>query len=163
MLAERDNSALNVSETSISTREQINRLQDEMSKMPQAEGMKTEHFFAGGMYCRRIEIPAGRIIVSKVHKTEHFFIGCSGELVVSGQGDTFKIKAGDVIPSPVGTKRAVVSLTDVVVLTVHRTNETSIDNLEKELIEEDPLSLYDVNNKPKQGVIVQELNSKKLE
>jgi quercetin dioxygenase-like cupin family protein len=130
----------------------INALQEEMMKMPQAPGMDTEHYFAGGMYCRKIAIPKGTVVVSKVHKTEHLFIGCVGELEVAGQGETYVIRPGDVVPSPVGTKRAVLALTDVVVMTVHKTDVTKVSDLEEELMDDEGLSLYDVNNQPKQGV-----------
>ena len=124
-----------------------------MTKMPQAPGMKTEHVFAGGMYCRRIEIPAGVAIVSKVHKTEHLFIGVSGQLQVAGQGPDYILGPGDVIPSPVGTKRAVLALTDVVCMTIHKTEVTSVDSLEEELMDMKEDSLYDFDNQPKAGVL----------
>lgn len=136
------------------SRDAVFALQNIMSNMPQAPGMATTHHFAGGMYCRRIEIPAGDTIVSKIHKTEHLFIGISGELAVAGQGDTYTLRAGDVVPSLVGTKRIVHALTDVVCLTIHKTDKTSTDGLEEELIEDDGLSLYDVNNQPNPGVFV---------
>lgn len=132
---------------------EIDRMQDVMAKMPQAPGMETAHYFAGGMYCRRIEIPAGTAIVSKVHKTEHLFIGCVGELVVAGQGENYILRPGDIVPSPIGTKRAVWASTDCVVLTVHRTEKTAVEGLEAELMAEDGPSLYDVNNQPKPGVL----------
>lgn len=131
----------------------VDNLHAIMLQMPQAPGMKTEHAFAGGMYCRRIEIPAGIAIVSKVHKTEHLFIGVSGHLQVAGQGPTYILGPGDVIPSPVGTKRAVLALTDVVCMTIHKTELTSVDGLEEELMEVDKASLYDFNNQPKAGVL----------
>lgn len=136
------------------TRSRIDDLQAAMAEMPQAPGMDTDHFFAGGMYCRRIHIPAGTAIVSKVHKTEHLFVGCIGELKVVGQGENYVLRAGDIVPSAVGTKRAVYALSDVVCLTIHKTDLTSVDGLEEALMEEDRLSLYDVNNQPKQGVLV---------
>lgn len=135
-------------------RSRIDDLQSAMAQMPQAPGMDTDHFFVGGMYCRRIHIPAGVAIVSKVHKTEHLFIGCSGELKVVGQGGSYILRPGDIIPSSIGTKRAVYALSDVVCLTVHKTDLTSTENLEVTLMEEDELSLYDVNNQPKDGVLV---------
>ncbi len=141
------------SEVSRATRESIDRMQTVMSKMPQAPGMDTTHFFAGGMYCRRIAIPAGNVIVSKTHKTEHLFIGCVGELAVAGQGENYILRPGDVMPSPVGTKRAVTALSDVVVMTIHKTDITSVDELEAELME-DGFSMYDVNNQPKPDVLV---------
>jgi quercetin dioxygenase-like cupin family protein len=146
------------------TRDQVMALQEAMLEMPQAPGMATDHFFAGGMYCRRIAIPQGTVVVSKVHKTEHLFIGCIGDLEVAGQGKTYVIRPGDIVPSPVGTKRVVHALTDVVVLTVHKTNRLMADeNLEEEMVEIDPLAKYDVNNQPKPGVLVGMPSLDKLE
>jgi hypothetical protein len=139
----------------VTPRDQVMALQEAMLQMPQAPGMTTDHWFAGGMYCRKIVIPQGTVVVSKVHKTEHLFIGCVGELHVAGQGENYTIRPGDVVPSPVGTKRIVHAITDVVVLTVHRTNKVVADaELEEEMVEIDPLAKYDVNNQPKPGVLV---------
>jgi quercetin dioxygenase-like cupin family protein len=144
-------------------RAKVERLQEAMEKLPQAPGMDTDHFFAGGMYCRRMFIPKGNIIVSKVHKTEHLFIGCSGELEVAGQGDTYVLKTGSVVPSIVGTKRAVRALTDVVCMTVHKTDLLSTDGLEEAMMELDERNLYDVHNQPKPGVLVGIPDTQKLE
>jgi hypothetical protein len=149
MLVEATDNAISV------PRDKVLALQEFMAQMPQAPGFTTNHFFAGGMYCRKMYIPKDSLIVSKVHKTEHFFIGCVGELHVAGQGDNYVIRPGDIVPSPIGTKRVVYALTDVVVLTVHKTDLLEADqDLEKELMETDPLSKYDVNNQPKLGVLV---------
>jgi quercetin dioxygenase-like cupin family protein len=159
-----ESKAVDVFQESVVSRERVMDLQNAMMEMPQAPGMPTSHFFTGGMYCRRIEIPKGTVVVSKVHKTEHFFIGCVGELEVAGQGDTYIIRPGDIVPSPIGTKRVVLALTDVVVLTVHKTDKTAADaELEAEMIEIDPLSKYDVNNQPKSGVLVCNPDVDKLE
>lgn len=134
--------------------EQISTLQDAMAQLPQAPGMQTSHHFAGGMYCRRIEIPKDTIIVSKVHKTEHLFVGCVGELLVAGQGEAYTLLPGDVVPSSIGTKRLVVALTDVVVMTIHKTDITAVEELEAELMGDDEgPTLYDVNNQPLPGVL----------
>jgi hypothetical protein len=143
-----------IHKTDLVPRSRIDDLHAAMAQFPQAPGMDTEHFFVGGMYCRRIHIPAGTAIVSKVHKTEHLFIGCQGELKIVGQGSTYTLRPGDVVPSAIGTKRAVYALSDVVCLTIHKTDLTSTEYLEEELMEEDELSLYDVNNQPKCGVLV---------
>ena len=144
--------------------EQMMEMQKVMMEMPQAPGMETTHHFAGGMYCRKIMIPKDTVVVSKVHRTEHLFIGCVGELQVAGQGENYVIRPGDVVPSPVGTKRIVHALTDGVVLTVHKTDKMiADDDLEAELIEVDPLSKYDVNNQPKPGVLVKSSDLSKLE
>lgn len=135
------------------SQDRIRDLREAMTSMPQAPGMQTHHFFAGGMYCRRIHIPHGYLIVSKIHKTEHLFIGCSGELQVAGQGETYILRAGDVIPSAIGTCRAVLALSDVICMTVHKTDTTDFAALEAEMVEAGG-ALYDVNNQPKPGVLV---------
>jgi len=61
------------------SRDQIDRLQAEMVKMPQAT-LVTDHFFSPGMYCRRVFRPAGTLIVGKVHKQPHFFLCAKGEI-----------------------------------------------------------------------------------
>jgi hypothetical protein len=63
----------------VPSREQIERLQMEMSNMPRSElqlaadAMQTEHYFHAGMYARKLTRPAGTLIVGKVHKKDHFF------------------------------------------------------------------------------------------
>jgi quercetin dioxygenase-like cupin family protein len=138
----------------LSDREKIDQLALVMATMPQAPAMPTEHFFAGGMYCRRIHIPQGTAIVSKTHKTEHFFIGCIGQMIVHGEGEPYLLHPGVVIKSPIGTRRAVYAVTDVVCMTIHKTDKTSTDGLEDEMVEIDENSKYDVNNNPKPGVLV---------
>lgn len=49
------------------------------------------------------------------------------------------------------------------VVAVHKTDRISVDNLEEELMSDDGLSLYDVNNQPKVGVLVQSSTPPTLE
>ena len=80
------------------TREQIDRLQAEMIKHPQAE-LKTEHYFVPGMYCRRVFRQAGTLIVGKVHKHPHFFLCAKGEIIAWTENGMKKLQAGDVVQS----------------------------------------------------------------
>ena len=129
----------------IPTREEINRLQSEMSVMPQAE-LQTEHYFSGGMYCRKLTIPAGTLIVGKVHKKDHFFLCAKGEIIAWSEGGMKHLYAGDIICSKPGTKRVILAVTDAIVITFHKTNKTNLDKIEKELIEPDELALFDSSN-----------------
>jgi len=128
--------------------------QEELAQLPQASGMSTKHLFVAGLYCRHMFIPAGTVIVGKEHKTDHFLIGCSGKLLVMGQGRDYLLQPGDVIPSSEGTKRLVVALTDVIALNIHKTTKTSTEGLEEELMYPDSAALYDVNNQPKEGTLL---------
>ena len=131
------------------TSEQILALQAAILDLPQVPELKTEHYVYNGMYCRKVHIPAGVAVVSKVHKTEHFFIGCAGSLHVSGQGDSYILSPGDVVKSEIGTKRAVFALDDVICMTLHRTDKTDIDDIFEEIVINDPNSPYDKDNKLK--------------
>ena len=129
----------------IPTREEIDRLQSEMSVMPQAE-LQTEHYFSGGMYCRKLTRPAGTLIVGKVHKKDHFFLCAKGEIIAWSEGGMKHLYAGDIICSKPGTKRVTLAVTDAIGITFHKTNKTNLDKIEKELIEPDESALFDSSN-----------------
>ena len=132
----------------VPTREQIDKLQSEMVQMPQAK-LETEHYFSGGMYCRKLIRPAGTLIVGKVHKKDHFFLCAKGEIIAWSEGGMKHLYPGDVICSKPGTKRVTLAVTDAIGITFHKTNKTNLDKIEKELIEPDELALFDSNNQLK--------------
>lgn len=140
------------------TREQIDRLQTEMVKMPQVE-LQTEHYFVPGMYCRRVYRPAGTLIVGKVHKHPHFFLCAKGEIIAWTENGMKKLQAGDVVECNPGTKRVTLATQDSIGVTIHKTEETELDKIELELVEPDETSMFDSGNKLKN--IIDEM--KKLE
>ena len=129
----------------VPTREQIDRLQNEMVKMPQAQ-LETEHYFSEGMYCRRVFRPAGTLIVGKVHKKPHLFLCAAGEIIAWTENGLKRLKAGDVVESQPGTKRVTLAVTDAVGITIHRTDNTTLEEIEAELIEFDGTALFDSSN-----------------
>jgi len=135
-------------EDHVPTLAQIERLQREMSLLPQLE-LETEHYFSGGMYCRKLTRPAGTLIVGKVHKKDHFFMCAQGEIRAWSEKGMVTLKAGDVICSKAGTKRVTLAITDAIGITFHKTNKTNLDKIEKELIEPDETALFDAANKLK--------------
>lgn len=130
------------------SREDIEKLQGAMAKLPQLE-LDTKHHFADGMYCRELFRPAGTTIVGKVHKREHFYIVLSGEVTIVGDGKRERVKAPRIFVSQPGTKRAVYAHEDSICITVHRTDSRDLDVIELELIEEDPAALFDAHNRVK--------------
>ena len=128
------------------SREQIDRLQAEMVKMPQAD-LQTEHYFSeSGMYCRKVFRPAGTLIVGKVHKHHHLFLCAMGEIIAWTENGMKRLQAGDVVESKPGTKRVTLSVTDAIGVTVHRTDKTDLDEIEAELVEPDNTALFDSSN-----------------
>ena len=135
--------------TKVPTTEQINALQVEMSKMPQAE-LETEHYFSGGMYCRKVIRAANTLIVGKIHKKAHFFLCAKGEIIAWSEKGMITLKAGDVIESQPGTKRVTYAVVDSIGITFHVTDKTDLDEIEAELIEPDETALFDSGNKLKE-------------
>ena len=134
--------------TEAPTLEQINRLQSEMMKFPQAE-LPTEHYFSDGMYCRKLFRPAGTLIVGKIHKKDHFFLCASGEIIAWSEKGMVTLRAGDIIESKAGTKRVTLAVEDSIGVTFHRTDKTDLDEIEAELIEPEATALFDAYNKLK--------------
>ena len=132
--------------------EKVRRLQSEVAKLPQVEPV-TKHHFADGMYCREVYRDAGVLVVGKVHKREHFYYIASGTVRVTTDDGLKEITGPAMVVSKPGTKRAVFALTDATCLTVHRTDKTDLDEIERELIEDEPDSLFDAGNKRKMEVL----------
>ena len=127
------------------SREQVERLQEQMAVMPQAE-LVTEHQFSVGMYMRKLYRPAGTLIVGKVHKEPHFFLCAKGEIIAWTENGMKRLQAGDVVESKAGTKRVTLAVTDAIGITIHRTDKTDLDEIEAELIEPDTTALFDAKN-----------------
>jgi mannose-6-phosphate isomerase-like protein (cupin superfamily) len=125
-----------------------------MSKLPQQE-LPTEHYFSGGMYCRKLWRPAGTLIVGKVHKKDHFFVCAAGEIIAWSEKGMVTLKAGDIIESKAGTKRVTLAVQDSIGVTVHQTDKTDLEEIEAELIEPDNLAFFDAHNKLKLASEVQ--------
>lgn len=126
---------------------QIDRLAQEMAKLPQVE-LPTEHFFADGMYARAVFRPAGAVIVGRVHKREHFYIILSGCVdVTTADGSLERHTAPKIIVSKPGTQRAVYAVVDSLCMTVHRTDNTDLNDIEDELVEPSKYGLFDSSNR----------------
>jgi mannose-6-phosphate isomerase-like protein (cupin superfamily) len=135
-----------LSEVVTSNRERVERLQEALSKLPQYQPV-THHYFADGMYCREVFREAGTLVVGAVHKREHFYIVVSGTVsITDGLSEAFEVTGPKVLVSQPGTKRAVYAHTDAVCITVHKTDKTDLDEVEADLVEEDPKSMYLTGN-----------------
>ena len=129
-------------------KERVEVLQSEISKYPQYEP-PTEHIFHGGMYCRQVWRPAGCLIVGKVHKKEHFYMIVSGTVKITTDDGVQTITGPFLLCSKPGTKRAVYAETDALCMTIHRVESDTVEEVESELVEDDPNSMFTVGNKVK--------------
>jgi hypothetical protein len=90
-----------------------------------------QHSFIDGVYVRTIFIPAGTVIVGKIHKHSHANILSKGEVsVFTEDGGLERLKGPLTMTSPAGCKRAVYAHTDTTWTTIHRTDETDLEKIE---------------------------------
>lgn len=117
------------------------RLQAEMVKLPQYEPLTT-HTFHAGMYCRQVWRAADVLIVGKVHKKEHFYFIVHGTVLVTTDDGVQRITGPCLLCSKPGTKRAIYSETDALCATFHRTDATTVEEAEAEMVEPDETSPF---------------------
>ena len=117
---------------------------------PQVE-MRTEHFLCDGMYGRQIKIPEGTAFVGRQHKKFHYFMCLKGGAwVTDGSGPPVNIHEGMMFLCRPGNQRVGVTYADTIFVTVHRTDETVLKNIEDDCVEFDSTNQYGVGNLPLQ-------------
>jgi quercetin dioxygenase-like cupin family protein len=126
----------------------VEQLQKLASQLPQLT-LETFSHFAPGLYARQLLLPAGATIVGKRHKKEHIYIVTRGRVAVDSGSGAVIHEAGSVHVSQPGAKRAIHALEDAIFTTVHRTDNTDLDDIERELLEEDDTALFDSSNQLK--------------
>jgi mannose-6-phosphate isomerase-like protein (cupin superfamily) len=93
----------------------------------QSKQPEPRHFFAPGMYLRELVVPAGMLMVGKIHKHEHFLLVLKGRAEVISEFGRVVVEAGHISISPAGVKRVVLALEDTQFVTVHVNKDDSQD------------------------------------
>ena len=76
-----------------------------------------------------------------------------GEIIAWSEKGMITLKPGDVIESQPGTKRVTYAVVDSIGMTVHKTDNTNLDDIEEELIENDATAMFDSSNNLRLPVI----------
>lgn len=123
---------------------QIKHLQDALAELPQVE-CPVRHFFAPGMYTRECTIPAGSVVVGKMHRHVHPVFLMAGTVRINTDRGMETITAPHVWISQENAKRALVTVTDCVFATVHLnpTDTTDLDEIEAAIIVPEALIPYE--------------------
>jgi len=108
-------------------------LQEIMAGMEQVE-MPVTHHQIEGVYMRELFIPAGTLLIGKIHNKENFSILASGTIRITNGTDSKIISAPHIMKDKPGIKRMGYAETDVVFINVLRTDLTDIDEIEKKLV-----------------------------
>jgi hypothetical protein len=107
-------------------RQRLERLTQAMMGLAEVFEPALSHYRAPGLYGRRIYVPAGTCVATRVHKQAHFTVALAGRcLVVDQDGNRAEIEAPAVFVTEPGTQRACLALTDVQWLTVHACEPTA--------------------------------------
>jgi len=94
------------------------------------------HRFSDGIYLREIFMPKGTRIIGKIHATEHFNVLLSGKVtVITAEGEEY-IEAPHTFISKAGVQKVVIIHEDCIWQTLHVTNKTNLDEIEKDVIVE---------------------------
>jgi len=108
-----------------------------------------KHTFADGCYIREIFNPANELLVTKIHKKEHPFFLMKGKMSILTEEGIKHIEAPHHGITRPGTKRIIFTHTDCVFVTVHATDKTTVEEVEKQVIAEDftdpEIAIEDIN------------------
>ena len=97
-----------------------------------------QHHFAPGAYGREMTIPAGLVVVGKIHKHAHINVISKGRVqVFTEQDGVLELAAPCTFVSSPGTKRVIHVLEETVWTTVHVTYKTDLAEIEREVIATD--------------------------
>lgn len=118
-----------------SKRESIASLASTLATKEQVDCPVT-HRFANGCYLREIFMPKGTVIVGKIHATEHFNVILTGEVTVATAEWVKRFKAPHTFISGAGIQKVVYIHEDCKWQTLHVTDKTDLDEIEKDVIVE---------------------------
>lgn len=109
-------------------------LEDQMKQHPQAE-MELIHHFSNGIYAREIHMPAGSLVIGKMHRHAHINNISQGVVKVGTAAEGFQeFRAPHQWISTVGTKRMVYVVEDCIWTTYHPTTKTNLYEIESDVI-----------------------------
>lgn len=133
------------------TRGVILEMEKRIAELPGAmfgDCFPLKHTFVDGAYVREITMPKGALLTSKIHKIRHPYFVLKGDVSVLTENGVVRIKAPYSGITPAGTKRVLYCHEETVWTTVHITDETDLEKIEKQIIAE---------NYGEMGIIVDEI------
>ncbi len=90
----------------------------------------TTHHFCSGVYAREYFLPAGHVVVGRVHKTPCFNIMLKGHMTIAmSDRDPQDMRAPQFFVSGEGEQKALYAHEDTTFITFHATEETDPDKM----------------------------------
>lgn len=134
-------------------REKVSEFEELVSSSEESLGdnmlnvvMPVEHNFTEKQYIREFRAPAGHVIVSKIHNTNHPLFLLEGDVTIIEKSGRRRMTAPTFSITEVGTKRVVFVHEDCYFVTVHPAESTTLFDVEEEVMAK---SFEDVSISPK--------------
>ena len=110
---------------------------DLATRFPLVEIPTTHRFLTNpGMYVREAVAPAGVILTSAIHKTDHPFVMLSGDQsILDERGEWVRVVAPHMGVTRKGSRRVVLIHSQTTMVTFHATDATDVEAVEAELYE----------------------------
>lgn len=118
-------------------REVIAKVEAVMTTLDGQIEIPVSHHFSKGIYAREMQMPAGAILVGKIHKHENLSILSAGEVSVLSQDGIKRFKAPYTFVATAGAKRVIYAHSDAVWTVIHGTDEKDVEKIEEEFIAKD--------------------------
>ena len=110
-----------------------------------AKELPLEHFICNKTYTRQITLPKDMLLTGKVHNFDHVSILSKGDVSVMTDEGVTRIKAPATWISKAGTKRLIYVHEETIWATIHQSENTLVEDLERELVHESDLSWIQSN------------------
>lgn len=120
--------------SNLALRSKVHEIEAFMREMPQLVELPVKHHFSQGVYGRELLIPKGTVLTGKIHKYSQLNVLVAGDISVLTDAGVVRVTPPFIIVSPPGTKRIAYAHEDSVWLTVHGTDETDVEVIEKHFI-----------------------------
>ena len=98
-----------------------------------AKELPLEHFICNKTYVRQITLPKDMILTGKVHNFDHTSILSKGDVTIMTDEGTVRVKAPSTWISKAGTKRLIYVHEETIWATIHQSENTLVEDLEKEI------------------------------
>ena len=117
-------------------------LEKEILRHPQVD-CPLVHRFTDGMYIREIFMPAGTVVTTLTHKTNHPFVLTKGKLSVWNNGEVEHLEAPHVGITQPGARRLIIIHEDATWITFHVTDLTDPDEIAETICDTKPNPILD--------------------
>lgn len=116
-------------------------LQELVTKANQNVDCKLEHTFSEGLYTRQLSIPKGSLVVGKLHRHKTLNILIKGSVTLYTGDKPVRLNAPYIFESDVMTRKAIYTHSDTVWANIHVTNITDLDEIEREFIVDESITI----------------------